>query len=568
MKKWIVILVVIFLLFVSVTGLVSFFVINGSFLNSFKFTSINNVGLDYYVYWNSVKTAKSYDIVVYDSENLIVYRENIKKNSHTIKFDSLKNNEVYKINVVAYDKDGNKKSIKEPYTFMWDELSFSKDNEVLMDNNTDYLLSFTGNYKSKNYKLNIKYDDEIIKSTDINKVTYNIKKSLFKDKVGVFTLEIEEDSKVIDTLNLYNQVSPISDINIINPGNGDMKDYNDVPLSFEGGDNATTYLLELYRNDNLVRRKEIKNKSVILSNNLFDKASSYKVKIIASYLDYIDYSKEAEVEFTINAKDTLNPVYTDYNFKAIKSGTEIELLNTNPDATIYYTTDGSEPDENSKVYSEKIVVNNNMTIKAIAKADKYNDSIVSTFDFKVGSKNKYKVYLSASNQNANLGVQEVGYSNEKKEMNDLSNYIQKRLEGYGVTVYRNEYGDMNRWIADSNYLGVDLHLAIHSNASEEHTSYGVETWIDEPGSKTYSLAQKLQNNLMSIYYKNDDEIANRGVKYAYGSLGEVNDTFVNAGILIEVAHHDQKEDAEWIMKNKEKIGNNIADSVLEYFQIK
>ena len=56
-----------------------------------------------------------------------------------------------------------------------------------------------------------------------------------------------------------------------------------------------------------------------------------------------------------------------------------------------------------------------------------NDSIVSEFDFKVGSKNNYKVYLSASNQNNNLGVSEVGYTNEKKEMNDLTNYIEKRL---------------------------------------------------------------------------------------------------------------------------------------------
>ena len=66
----------------------------------------------------------------------------------------------------------------------------------------------------------------------------------------------------------------------------------------------------------------------------------------------------------------------------------------------------------------------------------------------------------------------------------------------------------------------------------------------------------------------EQDLANRGVKYAYGSLGEVNPNYVPFGILVEVAHHDYKDDAKWIVDNKEKIGNNIADSILEYFQIK
>ena len=569
MKKIVPIIIIVICLFISVTGIVTFFIVNnGSFLTSFKITRVNNIGLDYYVYFQNVKAATSYDVIVYDSENLIVHRENIKNNSLTINFDNLKYNETYKIVVVAFDKNGNKRSVKEPYTFMWEDLSLANTNTVLMDNENDYIVEFIGNYKKKKYYLNIKEDNDVIKSVRINGESYVIKNDLFKDRKTKYLLEIVEDNTVISSMYVYNLMSPITDINIINPGNGDMKDYNDVPLSFEGGDNATNYIFELYQNNKLIRRKEIKNKNIILSNNLFNKASTYVAKITASYSDYIDYSKVASVEFTINAKESLKPVYTNYNYSLIKSGTEIELLNDDKDAIIYYTTDGSEPNQDSFVYKDKIVINNNMTIKAIAKKDKMNDSIVSSFDFKVGSKSNYKVYLSASNQNANLGVSEVGYTNEKKEMNDVANYIQKRLESYGVKVYRNEYGDLNRWVADSTYLSVDLHIAIHSNASEEHLSYGIETWVNEPDSKTYSLASKIQNNLMSIYYKNEDSLANRGVKYAYGSLGEVNPNYVPFGILVEVAHHDYKDDAKWIVDNKEKIGNNIADSILEYFQIK
>lgn len=569
MKKIITGVISIITLFIIATFIIAYFILNnGSFLTNFEFKSVTNTGLNFYVYFEKSKAAKNYDILVYDSENIIIYRDNIKDCSTTIEFDTLNFNEVYKIVVIAKDKEGNTKSIKEPYTFLWDELTFSKSNLVVMDNENDYNLYFTGDYTKKDYKLNIKQNDTLIDTIDITNEEYTIKNNEFKDKQLYYTLEIIDNSVIISTLKIYNLISPISEIEFTNPSNGDMLDYDDVSISFTGGDNATNYLLELYSGNKLIRRKEISDKTVILSNNLFEKSASYKVKITASYLDYIDYSKTAEINFTINDKITLKPVYTNYNYKLIKSGTKIKLLSPNENATIYYTTDGSDPIEYGTVYTDEIEINNNTTIKAVAKENKKNDSIVSTFDFKVGSKTNYKVYLSASNQYNNLGVSKVGYTNEKKEMNDLTNYIEKRLESYGVTTYRNEFGDINRWTADSTYLGVDLHLAIHSNASEDHTAYGVETWIHEQTSNTYSLAQNIQNNLMNIYYNKDDELANRGVKYANGSLAEVNPAYTPCGILIEVAHHDYENDAKWIIENKEKIGNTIADTILEYFQIK
>ena len=115
----------------------------------------------------------------------------------------------------------------------------------------------------------------------------------------------------------------------------------------------------------------------------------------------------------------------------------------------------------------------------------------------------------------------------------------------------------------SRYYGADLHIAIHSNASTNHTSKGIETWINDQTSDTYSLANMIQSDLMNIYY--DKENGNRGVKYSNGALGETR--MPKFGILIEVAHHDYLEDAKWIMDNKELIGNTIADSILKYFGI-
>ena len=570
MKKIIKLIISICIVFIVLTGIVCFFLLNsGTFLTEFNFISVSNTGLDFYVYFEKVKAAEKYDIIVYDSSNMLIYKEEIKENSTMINFDSLKNNEVYSIIVIAYDEDGNTRSVEETYSFLWDGLSFSKDNKVLMDNDKDYIVYFSGDYEEKEYKLNIRNGNRLIDTIKVNSNKYIIDNSLFKDKSTKYTLEIDDSSMIIDKLDVYNLMSPITSVKITNPSSGDVKDYNDVVLSFEGGDNATSYLFELYEGDDLIRKKEITSKNVVLSNNLFEKAATYVAKITALYDEHEDYSKVGEVEFSINAKETLKPVYVNYNYKLIKKGTKIELLSPNENATIYYTLDGSDPAVNGIKYEKEITINEDVTIKTIAKEDKKNDSVVSTYDFKVGLKKQYKVYLSPSNQTNNLGVNEVGYTNEEKEMNDVTDYIEKRLKEYGVITYRNDgYSGINRWTQDSTYLGVDLHLAIHSNASEDHTAYGIETWINDATSPTYSLAQKIQNGLMGIYYNQEDKDANRGIKYAQGSLGEVNPLLTPCGILVEIAHHDYEKDADWIMKNKEKIGYNIADSILEYLQIK
>ncbi len=571
MKKLIIIISSVIILFIGIIlFVINFLMSDDGVLNNFEFTNVTNTGLNYYVYYNPVKDAKNYEITVYDSLSNIVYRDSIEESSATIKFDSLIHDESYEIELIANLKNGDKKKVKEPYKFKWDELTFSEENDVLITNDEDYVILFDGHYDKKDYKMNIKENGKLIDTVDIKNNTYTLKNSMFKDKQVNYNLEIIDQSLVISTLNIYNLMSPITDIKIKYPSTGDMMDYNDVAVSFEGGDNASNYLLELYNNttNKLIRRKEIKSKNVILSSNLFEKSSSYKVKITASYYDYVDYSKSAEVDFTINPKETLMPVYTDHNFYNIKKGTKIKLMSPNENAKIYYTLDGSDPSQNGIEYTEEITINENTTVKAVAKEDKKNDSIVTTYDFKVGTKDKYKVYLSASDQPANLGVSSTGYTNEKKEMTDLTNYIEKRLNEYGVITYTHDSGGINRWTADSTYLGVDLHLAIHSNASEDHKTYGVETWVNNEDSASYSLAQMLQNNMMNIYYKKDDKLANRGVKYAKGTLGEVNPTMVPFGILIEVAHHDYESDAKWIMDNKELIGNTIADTILEYFQIK
>lgn len=545
--------------------MMSYSIINSDdFLKSFKIINVSNISTKYHIEFEKTKSAVDYEIIVYDEDSNIIANEKTTENIIDIDMPNLKYDNKYKTLIYAYDKLGASITVKNPYEFTYTEPTFSKDNNLVLENNEDYTLYIDGNLESRNYEIGLFDGETLITKESIKNNEYIIKQKYFNGLNQVLTVKLFDGDNVINKIDLYSNLSPISDIKIVSPQNDALLDYQDVPLTFTGGDNASNYTLEIYKDGILIKSVSLTQNRAIISSEFFMKDNKYTFKIKASYLDYTSYSKETTVNFQMKEKATLLPTYINSNPNYIKENSYLTISNPNEGGTIYYTLDGSEPNENSSIYKEPIQIKNNMTLKTIVKEDKYYDSVISTFNLNVENKTEYKVYLSPSNQTGNIGVKSVGFTNEEKEMNDLSNYIEKRLKENNVKVYRNNpNGNINLWVADSKYYGADLHIAIHSNASTDHTSKGIETWINEQTSDTYSLANMIQSDLLNIYY--DKENGNRGVKYSNGALGETR--MPKFGILVEVAHHDYEEDAKWIMDNKELIGNTIADSILKYFGI-
>lgn len=545
----------------------SYSIVNSDdFLKSFKIINLTNVNTKYHLEYEKTTNATVYEVIIYDESSEIIFNEKTTENVVDFDLNNLRYDEKYKLVIYAYDKNDESISVKNPYEFTYTEPSFSKDNNLVLDNNEDYTLYIDGelNKDNKNYQIGLYDNNILIYKEEIKDNEYIIKQKYFNGLTQTLTAKLFDNDTEINSITLYSNTSPISDITIVSPQNDALLDYQDVPLTFTGGDNATEYILEIFKDDILIKEVSLNQNRAIISSEFFVKDNNYTFKIKAKYLDYESYSKEATVSFKMKEKETLLPVYINKDSNYVKENSYITLNNPNNKGTIYYTLDGTDPNETSLVYENPILIKENTTIKTIIKEDKSYDSPVSTYNLNIGNKTDYKVYLSPSNQDGNLGVKSVGYTNEEKEMNDLSNYIEKRLKDYNIKVYRNNpNGNINLWVADSRYYGADLHIAIHSNASTNHTSKGVETWINEQTSDTYSLANMIQSDLMNIYY--DKENGNRGVKYSNGALGETR--MPKFGILVEVAHHDYLEDAKWIMDNKELIGNTIADSILKYFGI-
>ncbi len=566
MKKNIIALGSILLTFIIVTFSVSLIILNGDkILSSFNIIDVSNVSTNFNVKFEKVKAADYYDIVIYNKNNVPIYSKTVYNTNNKIDLNMLEYNLKYKLVIYAYDKLGDSKSVNNPYYFTYTEPTFSNENDLILKNDEDYKLLIAGDLKKKDYKITISDNDYTFKEEKLTTNEYIVDKKYYQNLMQKLDIQIFDGKTVISKISLYNKMSPVSDIIITKPVSGNIIDYNDVIFTYNGGDNATDYILEIYNEDYKIKETPIKKNRCVLSASLFEKAQKYNIVIKALYKDYEEYTKTSSIEFQMNEKETLKPVFINFYHKYINAGSNIILNNPNKEGNIYYTTDGSDPSINGIRYDKPLKANNNMILKTVIMEPKMNNSIISEFEINIGNKDNYAVYLSPSNQDKNIGISSVGYSNEQIEMNDLTNYIEKRLKSFNVKVYRNNsYGNIDLWTADSRYLGVDLHLAIHSNASINHDNFGIETWINEQSSKTYSLANIIQEALINIYYT-EEEGSNRGVRYANGAMGEVNEFSVPFGILVEIAHHDNEKDAAWIMQNKELIGNTIADAILKYF---
>lgn len=171
------------------------------------------------------------------------------------------------------------------------------------------------------------------------------------------------------------------------------------------------------------------------------------------------------------------------------------------------------------------------------------------------------VYISPSTQDKNVGV--GTYGTEEKEMNLIADVVVKELTRHGVTVYRNS-PDMTvtSAVSDSNSKNPSLHVAIHSNAANGQAR-GCEVYCYQLEGAGSTLAKNLYKYVAAL-----TPTADKGVKpgkdfYGPGKhMYEVAYTKAPAA-LIEVAFHDNAQDAAWIMANRGIIAVSIVKGILD-----
>lgn len=169
------------------------------------------------------------------------------------------------------------------------------------------------------------------------------------------------------------------------------------------------------------------------------------------------------------------------------------------------------------------------------------------------------IYLSPSTQQFN---EYVNGGNEEYYMNLIADRLAFYLDEAGICYYRNNpLMDVNEVVIDSNTKAPVLHFAIHSNAAPESLSgklMGTDVYYYPTSVQGRLLAEIVADNFKSIY-PYPDKVKTRTAT----NLAELRRTTAPS-VLVEVAYHDNEEDANWIKNNIDEIARNFADSIIEY----
>lgn len=177
-----------------------------------------------------------------------------------------------------------------------------------------------------------------------------------------------------------------------------------------------------------------------------------------------------------------------------------------------------------------------------------------------------KIYLSPSTQEFNL------YTNRGSEeywMNKIADAMEPYLLASGIEFVRNDpQKTVVNSIEQSNLSHYGMHVALHSNASPEEMSgllRGSDVYYRPGDSKNAQLSQRfakiVAEELQKIY-----PIPQRVNARPTNQLAEVLQT-LSPAVLIELAYHDNPQDAQWIQENVDNIARTIVKALTIYFGI-
>ena len=523
---------------------------------------------NFYLEVSKSHNAVKYEVIAWNQEGEEVLKTESEENKILLKNLIANYNDTIKFKITAKNKNGTKKEARTIYEYTWKYASLVNFNTRYINASEGLGLSIYGYQQNEKYSIRLEYLNQVIYEDKLQNDNLIVPYEKLEGYAGRISAKLyTEEGTHISSYNFYINTPIVGKVVITSPGREYRTRWNDIKISFEGGENATEFFLLVYEEGNLVNTLEIpkETKEYLLPAEYLNQEKNYQLKLEARYLDYTEITESDMISCYVGKQETTNPVFVSHNPSFIKKGTKVALETRTNHATIYYTLDGSTPTKDSLIYTEPLTITEDTIVKTYAESKRRIDSEINTYQFEIKEK-QLVVYLSPSNQYWNIGDEEAGYTNEMKELNKIADVVERVLKENGVTVYRNKSsGHINQYLSESNYVKSDLHLAIHSNASSTKKARGIEIFVDSPTSKSLSVATHIYQNLYDIYIGKNMANTDRGVKYASGSLGEANDSFIPCGTLIEIAYHDNYDDAKWIIENREVIGNNIARSIINYY---
>lgn len=173
-----------------------------------------------------------------------------------------------------------------------------------------------------------------------------------------------------------------------------------------------------------------------------------------------------------------------------------------------------------------------------------------------------RIYLSPSLQEYNPFI---NGGTEEEIMNLIADAMEPYLLASGIEFGRNRPEmTLGEAIADSNSGDYDFHLAIHSNASPASIAgsrQGPVVYYYSSSPYGREMAELIADELREIY-----PVPERVQILPTTTLRELRRTEAPSA-LVEVAYHDNLEDADWIKENIQPIARALSAAVARYFDV-
>ena len=162
-------------------------------------------------------------------------------------------------------------------------------------------------------------------------------------------------------------------------------------------------------------------------------------------------------------------------------------------------------------------------------------------------------YISPSNQSGNLGV--AGYGNEQDQMYLLADLLIPHLDRCGVEFYlAPKEVSLGARCRESDAMGADYHLALHSNAGGNGKAWGPIAFYHTAGKP---LAERIISEMLALGQESNRACHVQSGKHLY----ELKNTAA-ATCLVEVDFHDSEKGVAYITKNRAAIAEAIAKAVV------
>lgn len=164
---------------------------------------------------------------------------------------------------------------------------------------------------------------------------------------------------------------------------------------------------------------------------------------------------------------------------SVNSGTEVVLSSPTDGATIRYTLDNSEPDENSNIYSEPIIITQDINLTARAFKDNWQPSLIVVFNYTVnraaiptaspisGTAVDYNSTVSLSSPTADATIK---YTLDNSEPNENSNIYSTPITITGTTTIKAKtfkQGHLPSETVDFNYTLASVATPVASHTGGE-----------------------------------------------------------------------------------------------------